>query len=419
MASLIVLMLDGISADSFARRRAHMPHLAELAASGLVVERLGAEVCGTSFPGRTSILTGVPAAVSGIYGNAIWDGTAFRHATPDDVRVETLPARAQLAGKDTAVIGFGMVRPEDVRVFEGPWWAGTFLQRSRDINPVASPSGWLRVAQHRSERLVQVLQGGGLERAPLPEAESTDRFTRAAVGDARIMDAAAALATSAHPPEVIFTEVLLPDTAQHYAGYDSALALWSFAYADALVGGLLQRLRAAGLEERYNLALLSDHGHGPIEKALRPEAIIPGAIFQTEGSMLHVVPRDRAEEERVTAALAEHGAIPYPAQHLPADQREQVRSYLAPDGYSFEYDPLQPSAEPVAAPRLRSSHGLRPGHPRDERFMVLAGPDVPRLRLERAAAVQVAPTLAALLGLSLTDFPGEALLEPGWSAARA
>lgn len=71
MAGLIVLMLDGISADSFARRRAHMPHLARLAEGGLVVERLSAEICGTSFPGRTSILTGVPAAVSGIYGNVI------------------------------------------------------------------------------------------------------------------------------------------------------------------------------------------------------------------------------------------------------------------------------------------------------------------------------------------------------------
>lgn len=232
---------------------------------------------------------------------------------------------------------------------------------------------------------------------------------RAAVGDVRVVEAVVALATSAHPPEVIFAEMLLPDTAQHYAGYDSAQALWSFAYADALVGSLFERLRSAGLEGRYNLALLSDHGHGPIEKALRPEAIIPGVIFQTEGSMLHVVPRDRAEEERVTAALAEHGVVPFPNEYLPAEQRKQVRSYLAPDGCSFEHDPLQPSVEPVVLPCLRSSHGLRPGHPADERFMVLSGPDVPRLRLGRAEASQVAPTLAALLGLALADFPGEAL----------
>lgn len=129
--------------------------------------------------------------------------------------------------------------------------------------------------------------------------------------------------------------------------------------------------------------------------------------------MLHVVPKDRAEEEWVTAALAEHGVIPYPNEYLPADQRERVRSYLAPDGYSFEYDPRQPSPEPIAAPRLLSSHGLRPGHPHDERFMVLSGPDVPRLRIERAEAPHVAPTLAALLGLPLADFPAEALLAPG------
>jgi len=413
MAGLIVLMLDGISADSFARRRAHMPHLARLAEGGLVVERLSAEICGTSFPGRTSILTGVPAAVSGIYGNVIWDHNAFRHATPDDVRVETLPAKARRAGIDTAVIGFGMVRPEDAQVFVGPWWAGTFLQRSRDTSPVASSSGWLRAVEHRSERLDQAMEDARFEHPPFPDPNGADKLTRAAVGDARMMEAVAALATSAQPPEAIFAELLLPDTTQHYTGYDSAQALWSFAHADALVGGLLEHLRAAGLEERYNLVLLSDHGHSPIERALRPEAIIPATLFQTEGSMLHVVPRDRAEEEWVTAALAEHQVIPYPNDYLPADQRDQVRSYLAPDSYSFEHDPLQPSNQPVTSPRLLSSHGLRPGHPGDERFMVLSGPDVPQLRLGRAEAAQVAPTLAALLRLPLADFPAETVLVPG------
>lgn len=45
--------------------------------------------------------------------------------------------------------------------------------------------------------------------------------------------------------------------------------------------------------------------------------------------------------------------------------------------------------------------------------MVLSGPDVPQLRLERAEAAQVAPTLAALLRLPLADFPAETVLMPG------
>jgi hypothetical protein len=55
----------------------------------------------------------VHADVSGVWGNIIYDGSRFRYAHLDDVRVPTLPKQAMDAGKDVAVIGFGMIRPKD------------------------------------------------------------------------------------------------------------------------------------------------------------------------------------------------------------------------------------------------------------------------------------------------------------------
>ena len=85
---LIVLMIDGVSAEYFATSRGRLPHLSALAKRGLVVNDLRSEVLGTSLPGRTSILTGATADVSGIYGNKIWDTHRqdFRYANPYDVR---------------------------------------------------------------------------------------------------------------------------------------------------------------------------------------------------------------------------------------------------------------------------------------------------------------------------------------------
>ena len=413
MAGLIVIMLDGISADSFAKHRAYMPRTSWLAEQGLVVNRLGAEMCGTSFPGRTSILTGARAARSGIYGNAIWDGVQFRHSTPDDVAVPTLPALAQQAGKDVAVIGFGMVRPEDATVFRAPWWAGTFIQRSRDAQPVPTTEPWKRAVEHQDPtgRIARAQET--IKQSPLSiPTDLENKYLKAALGDFDIMDTVGAVAVAPNAPQVIFTEVLIPDTAQHYAGYDSSMALWSFGYADALVGRLLDRLRAAGQGDKYNIAVLSDHGHSPIEKSLRPEAIIPGTVFQTEGSMLHVVPRSAKEAEDIAAKLSEFGAEFYDNAYLPESQRGVVHSYLAPDGHNFESDTLKPSLEPITSPTLFSSHGLRPGHPGDERFMVLAGPDVSHRNIEHADANQVAPTLAVLAGVARAHFDVEALLEP-------
>ncbi|MFQ3673996.1 MAG: hypothetical protein SNJ83_10415, partial [Aggregatilineales bacterium] len=63
---------------------------------------------------------------------------------------------------------------------------------------------------------------------------------------------------------------------------------------------------------------------------------------------------------------------------------------------------------PSGKPNAISSHGLRPGHPGDDRFALFAGPNVPRGSVEAADAIQVAPTLAKLAGLSDT-FRGQAI----------
>lgn len=407
MPKLIVVMLDGISADSFAHRRAYMPHLSALAQQGLVVERLAATVCGTSFPGRTSILTGVSASESGIYGNLIWDGSRFRHATPDDVRVETLPAVARRAGYSSAVVGFGMVRSEDADIFKAPWWATTIIQRSRDSLPLPVTHGWQRAVEHHDKWLEHQQDWAGLQPAVLPEI--SDKLSRAAIGDMQIIKLATAVATAPDAPDLLISEVLVPDTAQHYAGYDTPQAVWSFGYADALVGHLLAALKLAG-REGYTLAVLSDHGHTQIDKALHPEAIIPGTTFACEGSMLHLVAHSKAELVEIRARLKEFAVLEYSNEHLPVEQRQQVHCFLAPESHSFEHEPSQPALTPVSEPKLRSSHGLRPGHPGDERFMVLVGPHVSPQSVPTARASQVAPTLAAVLGLSLTGRPDQPLV---------
>jgi len=75
---LMVIMIDGISADYFATCRGRLLHLSALAERGLVVENLHSEVLGISLGGRVGMITGVSADQSGVYGNLIWDGERFR-----------------------------------------------------------------------------------------------------------------------------------------------------------------------------------------------------------------------------------------------------------------------------------------------------------------------------------------------------
>jgi predicted AlkP superfamily pyrophosphatase or phosphodiesterase len=399
---LLVLMLDGIGADHVIRHPRAFPHLRALAARGLQVDRLASDVPATSLPGRTSIVTGVGAATHGVYGNVIWDGARFRYANPDDVRVDTIAARAHRAGRDVAVFGYGMIRPEDATTFHHAWWANEMLQRARDEAPIPADEGWLRTVRHvdASGRLA-ALAALGLPNG-VPDAYAGDRVhyrLSELAGDAIMTRWTAAAATElAHPPDLILAEVLAPDSLLHAAG-ESHFGLWSLSYADSLVGELTAALERSGREA--TVMILSDHGHGALTTAYYLDALLPGRTSVSEGGTCLVVVDGAADRERLRALLAPHGITPLPGDHLPESVRPALASFAAPLGGVFEARaPSDRAGACSGPPRYASGHGFAPGASADDRFLVLAGPGIRAGRLPRAAAADVEATLATLLGIA-------------------
>ena len=399
-------MLDGLSADAFARFRARLPHLSALATRGLLVERVAADVPATSLPGRTSILTGVDASAHGVYGNVIWDGSRFRYANPDDVRVPTLPRRALDAGLDVAVLGYGMVRPEDATTFHHAWWANEMLQRARDEAPIAADEGWLRTSRHAdASGRIAALAAAGLP-AGVPDAYAGDRMhylMSEFAGDQTMLQWTAALASGDDPPDLIVTEVLTPDTVQHVAGHDHPFALWSLSYADALVGEVLRSLDAAGRLAATTVLVTSDHGHGPVEGALYLDGLLPGVTCASEGGVAYVAVDGAREAEWIADRLRPHGVERLPGNHLPPDRRDALAAFTVP-GRAVGFETTAPAdrAGAVSGPsRYLSGHGFAPGTASDERFLIVAGGGVEAQRLLRASAEDVAATAGALLGLAV------------------
>lgn len=109
MGKLILIMIDGISAEHFEQYRQHLPNLDHLARTGTQVAGMTPEVCGTSCPGRTSIIAGTQPSEHGIYGNLIFADGAFRFANPYDVKCDTLPGLAKQQGFDVAAIGYWLL----------------------------------------------------------------------------------------------------------------------------------------------------------------------------------------------------------------------------------------------------------------------------------------------------------------------
>jgi predicted AlkP superfamily pyrophosphatase or phosphodiesterase len=398
----ILILIDGVSADAVARHPRALPTLHALAERGLRVDRLGSDVPATSLPGRVGMITGVPPAVHGVYGNLLLDEAAFRYATPDDVRVPTIAARARAAGLDVASVGYAMARPDDVAAYRRGWWVGTMIQRPRDPAPRPADA-WARVvarddADGRFAALAE--QGWPSGVIDLAGGDRLQYLVTALEGDRRNLRWASALATAEDGPDLILAEILVPDSVQHAAGHDSPFSLWAMAYADMLVATLLQELDRAGRLNETNLLLASDHGHGPVATALYADRILPGYATSGEGGILYVAAPEGPRREEAVARLAEHGVTPLDARPLPDDVAPRLAAFLAPDEVAFESTPSgAPEGVTSGPPTYPSTHGARPGAPSDDRFLIAAGPDVPQRRMPSAGPADVEATLAALVGL--------------------
>ncbi len=406
MGKLILVMVDGISADHFENIRHQLPHLDGLARRGTQVMELTPEVCGTSLPGRTSMIVGEGPDQHGIYGNVIWDGQRFRYGNPYDVRVPTLAHYARKAGRDVAGLGFGMLRPEDCDLYMPPWWVSEMLMRARDEQPWPADEQWLQAGRvHDSEGRLAALDTQ-LDIVD-PNAQHDFKLQLGMLADQQLLDIAAALAASDKSPELMLLEICIPDYFLHTYGAEHDLAEWSLRTADAQIGVLMERLRQAGQLDNYNFAIMSDHGHAPMPKALYCDQVLgPDVKWSSEGGMLLVAPRDQGQADAVRAALSEYAVEMWNNDHIPADQREQLLTFAvaADSGLSFEGSQAGQSG-PTGPSKYRSNHGMRPGCRDDYRFCLFAGPDVPRKTVMFAHANQVAPTLARILDI---DTPWQA-----------
>jgi len=402
MNKLILIMIDGISAGKFKQMRHSLPHLDQLAKQGTQVSALTPEICGTSFPGRTSMIVGRPPSEHGIYGNKIWDGDVFRWSNPYDVRTETLATLANDAGADVVNIGYGMVRPEDCSLYVKPWWVNDVMSRGRDNQPHPANDLWSMKDKVLDPKGRLTSLGLSTHDIVNPYSDRSQTLQLGMLADAQLMEMAADVICSDQSPDLVMLEIGITDYYLHQYGTDHPLTELSLRTADAQVGTLLERLKNADKLDQYNFAIMSDHGHHLMAEAIHCDQLLPeGVRWSSEGSMLFVAPRSSAEATEVTKRLLDQGMEIWTQPLLPDELENQLLIFCCPEGQyiSFEAD-LKGSGEIKGTSKYQSNHGMRPGTEEDYRFCIFSGPDVPQQQLDFAEAIQVAPTMASIMGIA-------------------
>jgi predicted AlkP superfamily pyrophosphatase or phosphodiesterase len=416
--ALCLVSIDGLGASALDDPALDLPALRGLAARGARSDGLRPSFPSVTWPCHTTLVTGVRPARHGILGNHVFDReqrTFVSHYGDQSgmrPRAETLYDAAATAGLRTAAVC---------------WPLTSGAARLGDNIPEFYEQDLFE--RHATRPLWDELRASGL---PIDRyGEWSTQHPLGPLQDRLTLEVARHL-LQRRPPDLLLVHFLVADSFQHDYGVDSAEARWALEYVDGLVGRLLDELAALGRLETTDVVVVGDHGFTPADRLVLPNADLhadglldldgQGTILghrarvAANGGAAHVYVEDGPRRDALVARVRERftGApgialVLGPETFLdvglprPCDDATQGDLVLvAADGWYFGGHATAEAA--AAAPRYRGMHGQLPDDPRLRAGFVAAGPGIAEgVRIGNLDHLDVAPTLAALLGVKLVD----------------
>jgi predicted AlkP superfamily pyrophosphatase or phosphodiesterase len=421
----LVISIDGFAAFYWGDPAARLPTLRRLAEGGAVAAGMETVFPSTTWPTHVSLCTGVSPDVHGVVGNHVLNratgGTEDLTGDPiydaaDLIRVPTFYDRAHAAGLRVAAVDWPASRHAASIAFNLP-----FFKNQKVFETHTAPAVWRELAE-----LGYPMDRQG-EWAQLPK-----RFLK----DAMVADVAAHV-IHRHAPDVLLVHFLCVDSLQHLHGPRSPEAYWAMHYVDGLIGRVLAALPD---RERTNVFVVSDHGFLPVSRELRPNARLRklgllevdagGRVARAEARVVmnhgaaYVYVREGAGQATVARQVAaELATMPGVAQVWTSDQYAGL-GLPAPSAHRLVGDVLMEAAEGYLfvddavgdeesdRPHHLGTHGQRGAYPDNRAFFLAAGPSI-RRGVETGVFPNrnVAPTIAATLGLDMGPIEGRSLTE--------
>ncbi len=424
---VIMVTIDGFANFYLDDPRSDVPVMRKLAAEGARAE--GGMIA--SFPtvtwsSHTTLVTGASPARHGVVGNSYFDRATGKTVQlildrvldkDQTVQVPTIYDAAHQAGLKTAAVCWPASRETrslDWTVpdmFEAEAWPDfgtrTWLEEMRRAGlPVDKQNAWCR------------LPGGGVPRDWL-----YTRMVRHVL--------------QTHAPNLILLHLVEPDHVQHAHGPRSDEAYWVASYADDRIRDVVEAMEASPMAGKATLFVLSDHGFFPVNNEIRPNValrklgLIQGAgeseqrtaYCVDEGGACSVYIMDDGRREQIAAQLhAELGRLEGVQRVFRAadfDQIGQPTPQQNPRGadlwlaaerdYAFS-EASSGELTTVKLPRLSGTHGYLPDQPDMLSLCIVRGPGLKAgTKLGKVRAIDIAPTVAEILGLQLPTAQGKPL----------
>jgi predicted AlkP superfamily pyrophosphatase or phosphodiesterase len=419
---VVMISVDGLAGYYLDDPKAQMPNIRKLAADGARASSMKAVVPTVTWPNHVTLVTGVTPAKHGVVGNNYFDRATKKPVVligdptfdqGEIVKVPTVYEVAKRAGLRTAAMQWPATRNDK-------WldWNMPELKISATLEHYTAPA------------VIAEMKSWGL----WPKTDTPD-------GHAYFSDDSATKAfikvLQTHRPNLALLHLIDVDHTQHVKGPRTAAAYAAIAGADKLVGEVWGELQK-DFPGRATLLVVSDHGFSPVEHVLLPNVVLQRAGLievqgpRVTGGSVRVVPqggcafvyildpkqRD-ATVERIHKAFDHENGIDKVvssddfAAYGVADPKKDPHApdmlLFAKEGWSFG-DTAAGALPVIEKTEPSGTHGHDPSIPDLHATFVACGAGIqPGTNLGEIHNTDVAPTIAALLGIELRRPDGRAL----------
>ena len=423
---VVLVTLDGFPAYLWRDQSIPLPHLRRLAAEGVVADAMTIANPAITWPNHTTLVTGVAPRRHGV----LFNGLVTRQGPGKPTKIEPWADKQLLVRVPTvydAVFNAGLTTAEvDWVAITRP---GTINWSFAEIaDPTAVLPREMVAAGVATEDEIQAAAGKAPAEKKLSAATRDALWTRAA-----------SFVFTKHRPNLLLFHPLNTDGQHHRYGPGSPEGIAALKLADGFIGELVRAIYASGLRAQTTLIVTTDHGFKKVDRyiyanvALKQAGLLRtagAAIAQcdayagTQGGIAFIYVTDPARRAELLPKLREifsktegvaevlDAATEAHARGMPTPAENEAMGDLIlypKPGYAFTGIA---TGDIVNGPSINygGTHGYSASDPELDGIFLAQGAGIKQgVKLDRVRNLDVAPTIAQLLGVSLPSADGKVM----------
>jgi predicted AlkP superfamily pyrophosphatase or phosphodiesterase len=427
---VVLISLDGMAHYYFDDPKAKLPVLRQMAKEGARMKRMIASFPTVTWPNHTTLVTGVSPARHGVISNVVFNRKTLQNDTylcdplydmSAIVKVPTVFDVASAAGMKTAGVCWPATRNAKTLTWMVPDIMDQDLFERFSTSTLLTEIRLAGIPYERQAEWCKARTAGNPQRDYMYTQIARQIILR-------------------HKPNLTLVHLMGGDSFQHATGRQSPEAYYAVNDYDRHVGEIVDAVKEAGIMDKTTFIVTADHGFRTFAKQILPNVVLGknGLIGKMvgkepqrrawclqEGGSAFIYILDEANRAQILADIRpklaamegvdwvrgpeEFAALGFPTPDK--DSRAPDLLMSAKDGYAFAETALG-DAEVVEVNPPRGAHGYDPAVPDMRAIFVAYGAGIkPGLLLDEIRNVDVAPTIAKILGLDMKDMEGRVLDE--------